>query len=83
MAGVKQRPGASGKQRVYKYEGFLVDVPSSQTQFNVSTFERKHAFDNHLARFRPRGTAHIQSPPSNNAVSLASYYPRQQGLITE
>lgn len=83
MAGVKSRPGASGKLRVYKYEGIHVDVPSSQTQFNVSTFERKHAFNNHLARFRPRDTAHTQSPPSNNAVSVAPYYPHQQGLITD
>lgn len=57
--------------------------PAVITNSNVSTFEPKHTFDNHLARFRPRDTAHIQSPPSNNAVSVAPYYPQQQGLITE
>lgn len=71
---------AFGKERVYKYEGFILGVSSIQEKLEASLFERSHAFNNQLARFRPHHTAYLQSPPSNNAVSLVPFCPDQQGF---
>ena len=71
---------AFGKERVYKYEGFILGVSSIQKKFEASLFERSHAFNNQLAHFRPHHTAHLQSPPSYNAVSVIPFCPDQPGL---
>ncbi len=47
MAGVRQRSTASGKEKMYKYEGSPLEVPSCQEQVNASFFEDQ------LAKLRP------------------------------